>query len=320
MADDSNHPLVGYRLEDGIAYLDIDVEGEPVNTLSPAMTGRFEELLDGLGREAGLEGVVLHSSKPDNFIAGFDIEKLRELRDDADEMRSLIRRGHRLMSQFEELDAPIVAAVDGSCLGGGLEVALACSGRVAADTEATSFGFPEVKLGVIPGLGGTQRLPRVIDPQLALKMILTGKEIDPDEAHDEGLVEDVVHPGILLDRAADLARQLNEEEGSRIASQVPLETIREFVSDPTSEAVKLAAKTPARKWIFDQARETTRSKAGDDYPAPFRAIDVIETGFEEGFEAGIEAETEAFVDLVQTDVAEHLIEIFFTKRELENDP
>ncbi len=320
MVERRDNPLATLRIEEGIAYVCIDLADEKVNTLSPAMTDRFDEILDGLQHEPGLEGVVLHSGKPDNFIAGFDIDELKNLRDDPAGLRELIDDGHRQMERFEQLDVPVVAAVDGTCLGGGLEVALACDGRVATDSEATSFGFPEIQLGVIPGLGGTQRLPRLIDPQLAMQMILTGKELDAGRAEKEGLVDDVVHPGILLDVAADLARRLNREGTSPTRERPPLESLKRLFEDPTATAVKLAAKTPARKLIFDTARDTTRKQAGDDYPAPFRAIDVIETGFREGFEAGIEAETEAFVELVQTDVAGNLINLFFAKTELENNP
>lgn len=320
MADTTRNRLASVRIDEGIAYICIDVVDGKVNTLSSAMTDRFDEILDGLRHESGLEGAVLHSGKEGNFIAGFDIEELKGFNEEPGELRALIERGHDQMRQFETLDIPIVAAVDGTCLGGGLEVALACHGRIAADTDATTFGFPEVKLGVIPGLGGTQRLPRQIDPQLALQMILTGKQIDADRAAKEGLVDETVHPGVLLEVAAERARELNEQ-GVRPERERPaFETFRELFADPTGEAVKLAAKTPARKFIFDTARDTTRRQAGDHYPAPFEAIDVIETGFRDGFDAGIEAETEAFVELVQTDVARNLIEIFFAKTELENKP
>jgi len=317
---DKNHELATVRIEDGMAYVCIDVAGEEVNTLSAGMTDRFDEILDGLKRESGLEGVVLHSGKADNFIAGFDINELKEFQQDPGRLRSLIERGHRQMERFETLEVPVVAAVDGSCLGGGLEVALACSGRVCTDNEATTFGFPEIKLGVIPGLGGTQRLPRLIDPQLAMQMILTGKELDASRAEKEGLVDDVVHPGILLDVAAERARELNREGAEPAREEPTLAALKNLFEDPAGEAVKLAAKTPARRFIFETARDTTREQAGDDYPAPFDAIDVIEKGFRDGFEAGIEAETEAFVELVQSDVANHLINLFFAKRELENSP
>ena len=320
MAETEEHQLATVRIDDEIAYVRIDIANKEVNTLSGEMTDRFDEILDGLRHEPGLEGVVLHSGKPDNFIAGFDIEQLKRLRDDPDGLRELIEQGHRQMKRFEQLDVPVVAAVDGTCLGGGLEVALACDGRVAADTEATSFGFPETKLGVIPGLGGTQRLPRLIDPQLAMQMILTGKELDAGRAEKEGLVDDVVHPGILLDLAAERARELYRDGPTSGRETPSLASLTKLFEDPTAQAVKLAAKTPARKFIFDTARDTTREQAGDDYPAPYRAIDVIETGFRDGFEAGLEAETDAFVELVQTDVARNLIDLFFAKTDLENNP
>jgi len=316
----SDHPLISTRIDDGVAYLCIDVDDKQVNTLSTSLTDRFEEILDGLRRESSLEGVVLHSGKDDNFIAGFDIDELQSLRDSPEELRSLIERGHQMLDQFDELGVPVVSAIDGSCLGGGLEVALACHGRVATDADHTSLGFPEVQLGVIPGLGGTQRLPRLIDPQLAMQMILTGKELDGGRAGKEGLVDDVVHPGILLDVAADLARSLNETGYERQTEGNGLEALKGFFDDPTGGMVKLAARTPARRFIFDTARDTTRAQAGEQYPAPFRAIDVIETGFRDGFEAGIRAETDAFVELAKSDVAESLISIFFAKNQLDKDP
>ena len=320
MSDAQEHPLATVRIEDDIAYVCIDVVDKEVNTLSSAMTDRFDEIIDGLRRETGLEGVVLHSGKRDNFIAGFDINELKDFENEPGRLRQLVQRGHEQMKQFEELGVPLVAAIDGTCLGGGLEVALACAGRVATDNEKTSLGFPEIQLGVIPGLGGTQRLPRLIDPQLAMQMILTGKELDASRAEKEGLVDDVVHPGILLEVAAERARELNREGFEPVREEPTLEALRNLVSEPSKEMVKLAAKTPARRFIFDTARSTTRKQAGDDYPAPFKAIDVIEVGFRDGFDAGIEAETEAFVELVQTDVAQNLINLFFAKTELEKRP
>jgi 3-hydroxyacyl-CoA dehydrogenase/enoyl-CoA hydratase/3-hydroxybutyryl-CoA epimerase len=320
-AHSADHPLISTRIDDGIAYLCIDVDDKKVNTLSTALTDRFEEILASLQHEPELEGVVLHSGKDDNFIAGFDIDELQRLQDAPDELRALIERGHDMLEQFDDLGVPVVSAIDGSCLGGGLEVALACHGRVATTRDATSLGFPEVQLGVIPGLGGTQRLPRLIDPQLAMKMILTGKELGGDRARKEGLVDDVVHPGILLDVAADLARRLNDKgDLDRRTDSDGLKALKGFFDDPTGGMVKLAAQTPARRFIFDTARDTTRKQAGEHYPAPFEAIDVIETGFRDGFEAGIRAETDAFVELAQSDVSRNLVSIFFSKNQLDKDP
>ncbi|MFB6371537.1 MAG: 3-hydroxyacyl-CoA dehydrogenase NAD-binding domain-containing protein, partial [Bradymonadaceae bacterium] len=202
-----------------------------------------------------------------------------------------------------------------------MEVALACSGRVATDRESTSLGVPEVKLGLVPGLGGTQRLPRLLNPQVAVRMMLTGEEFEAERAEREGLVDEVVHPGIVEEVAAEHARALHRE-GANGADRTrqSISSLQELFSDPTGEAVKLVAETPARRVMFDHVREMAREQSGDHYPAPFRAIDVVETGFREGFEAGLEAETDAFVELAQTEVSRNLTELFFMQRELKSDP
>ncbi|MEZ4462715.1 MAG: enoyl-CoA hydratase-related protein [bacterium] len=144
------------KIEDGIAYICVDVQGDSVNTLSPGMSERMGEILSGLKREKGLQGAVVYSGKKD-FIVGFDIKELKRFTTDPSGLKTLVKDGHALMAQFDELGIPFVAAIEGNCLGGGLEVALACTARVAADTSKTKLGLPEVMLGVIPGAGGTQR-------------------------------------------------------------------------------------------------------------------------------------------------------------------
>jgi 3-hydroxyacyl-CoA dehydrogenase/enoyl-CoA hydratase/3-hydroxybutyryl-CoA epimerase len=318
MTTEIDDAYLSLEFEDNIAYVCIDVEGEKLNKLSPAMLDSFEEVIIQLRSSKDLEGAVLYSGKEDNFIAGFDIEVLQQYTEDSEGLEDLLKRGHRMMNRFEQLSLPIVAAIDGTCLGGGLELALACDARVATDTDATELGAPEVQLGLIPGAGGTQRLPRTIDLQTALDMILTGKSLGHYRAEKTGLIEEAVHPGILLDVAADHARDMyhkgNREGGIG-------EEVREFFSDPATEAMDLAAHTPARKLIFNQTRKMVQKKSGRDYPAPFKAIEVIETGLKEGMEAGLEAEAEAFVELIEGEVAPNLINIFFMKTELDNaDP
>jgi 3-hydroxyacyl-CoA dehydrogenase/enoyl-CoA hydratase/3-hydroxybutyryl-CoA epimerase len=299
------------EIEDDIAYICVDVKDERVNTLSTPMTDRFENILTELKATDGLEGAVIYSGKEDNFIAGFDIKELKQFTQDQTGLRELVERGHRLMASFEEVGIPFVAAINGSCLGGGLEVALACQARVATDADSTKLGLPEVQLGVIPGAGGTQRLPRLVGLQTGMQMILQSKQHNARKAKKIGLVDEVVHPGIAKEVAAELARSLSNQPGK------PSRRFKEFLEDPASEAMEFAARTPARKFIFDQAREMTRKNAGDSYPAPFKAIDVIEAGYKEGFEAGIKAETDAFVELLEGDVAPNLINLFFMKQQVD---
>lgn len=313
MSEEAPKEYLSLRVDDGIAYVCIDVSGQRVNTLSTPMTQRFEQVLDELRGTAGLEGVVLHSGKEGNFVVGFDINELQELSQRPEDVRPMIDRGHQMLGRFEELSVPVVAAIDGNCLGGGLELAMACHARIASNSDKTQMGLPEVKLGVIPGLGGTQRLPRLVGLQTGLNMILTGKQVGAKKAKKLGLVDDVVHPGIMLQVAAEKARKMHAKGGWQ---KRPKASIGEVFSNP-GEMVNLAAKTPARKLIFNQARETTRKQAGDKYPAPFDAIDAIETGYKDGFDAGIQAEGDAFAKLVKDDVAKNLINLFFMKQEVD---
>ncbi|MFW5968841.1 MAG: 3-hydroxyacyl-CoA dehydrogenase NAD-binding domain-containing protein, partial [Persicimonas sp.] len=313
MNDQTTQQDVSVRIEETIAYVCIDVAEKSVNTLSTPLTERFDEILEELDDTPSLEGVVIYSGKDDDFIVGFDINELKEMARRPDDVANMVERGHALLERIEKLQVPVVAAIDGNCLGGGLELAMACQARVVTDRDRTQLGLPEVKLGLIPGMGGTQRLPRLVGLQAGLDMILTGKQISAERAKKLGLVDDVVHPGILLDVAADKARQMFAEGDW---SSRPKNRVKDVLSKP-SEVVNLAAKTPARKIIFNQARQATRKKGGEQYPAPFRAIDVIEEGFKEGFEAGLRAEARAFDELIKTDVARNLIELFFMKQEVD---
>ncbi|AWV87892.1 3-hydroxyacyl-CoA dehydrogenase NAD-binding domain-containing protein [Bradymonas sediminis] len=313
MSQDTQPEYASLRIEEGIAYICIDVADKSVNTLSTPMTGRFEEILDELQDTPPIEGVVIYSGKAGHFVVGFDINELQELANNPQDILPMLKRGHALAARLESLKVPVVAAIDGTCLGGGLELAMACHARIVTNNKRSKLGLPEVQLGVIPGLGGTQRLPQLVGLQTGLDMILGSKQVDAQKAKRLGLVDDVVHPGILLQVAAETARKLYAAGDWQERHK---SSISEYFSNP-AEMVNLAAKTPARKLIFNQARELTRKKAGSHYPAPFRAIDAIEAGYRGGFEAGIEAESRAFDELVKTDVARNLINLFFMKQEVD---
>ena len=162
------------EVRDGIAVVTFDLPGEPVNKLNAAVKVEFEALLIRIRDDAEIRAVVLISGKPDNFIAGADIEEFTALTTQAEAER-LSFEGQEMVSRVETLPKPVVAAIHGACLGGGLELALACSYRIATDHPKTQLGLPEVQLGLIPGAGGCQRLPRLIGARAALDMILTGK-------------------------------------------------------------------------------------------------------------------------------------------------
>jgi len=163
---------------DGVALVVYDVPGEPVNTLRDTFAAEFDEEFGRIATDPKVRAVVLTSGKPDGFVAGADVQMLSRVQNAA-EATALARSAHQAMQRLENLSRqkPVVAAIHGAALGGGLELALACSYRIATDDRRTQLGLPEVQLGLIPGAGGTQRLPALIGIAQALDIILAGKSV-----------------------------------------------------------------------------------------------------------------------------------------------
>ena len=191
----------------GVAVVTFNLPNEPINKISQAVGWELEELLDRLARDEVVKAIVLRSGKPDVFIAGADIEEFIRLRT-PDEATRLSRDGQLLMQKVADSTKPVVAAIHGACLGGGLELALACHYRVASDHPKTQLGLPEVQLGLIPGAGGSNRLPRLIGVRAAFDMILTGKNESASKAYRIGLIDELVPESILVDTAVAAAERL----------------------------------------------------------------------------------------------------------------
>ena len=165
-------------IEQGVAILSMDLPGEPVNKLSPGVVAEFQDVFfEKLQRDAAVRAIVIISGKPDVFIAGADIDQFLTIRTEA-EGTERDRVGQELINDIERCPKPVVAAIHGACLGAGLELALACTWRIATDHPKTQLGLPEVQLGILPGAGGCQRLPRLIGVRAALDIILAGKSED----------------------------------------------------------------------------------------------------------------------------------------------
>ena len=292
----------------GIAVVTLDVPGESVNVLGRAVRADFVELFDRIVADASIRAVVLRSGKPDSWIAGADVEELREIRSATDAER-LSREGQLLLEKLEELRTPVVAAIHGACLGGGLETALACAHRIATDHPKTRLGFPEVQLGLIPGAGGTQRLPQTVGLRAALDMILTGKQLRAKQALRIGLVDEMVHPAILLQIAERRALEL--AEGSR---DVPGGRRKRSFADFALDENPLG-----RSVVLRKAREQAQAKTHGHYPAPLAAIDAIAMGYAEGDDRGYAEEARRFGELVVTPVARELTFLFFATTALKKD-
>ncbi|MEN8235913.1 MAG: enoyl-CoA hydratase-related protein, partial [Actinomycetota bacterium] len=193
-----------FDLEDGVAAVLLDRAGESVNTIGPVIFDDFDTVVDRLETDPEIKAVVFGSAKKNNFLAGADIRYFETLTD-PEEASDAIRELHRLFARVEQLHTvhakPVVMAIHGACLGGGLEFALTGSMRIATENNKTQLGQPEVQLGVLPAGGATQRLPRIIGVAAALDMILTGRAARPRKARKIGLVDEVVPVEVLYDIA-----------------------------------------------------------------------------------------------------------------------
>ncbi len=288
-----------FHLETGagrLATLTFDSPDRKVNVFTRAAFQELERIVDELGGRKDVGCLVLLSGKPGNFIAGADVEEIARVTDPI-EAEAGSRLGHRLFSAWEALPFPTVAAIRGTCLGGGLEISLASTYRVASDRPDTKMGLPEVRLGILPGWGGSTRLPRRIGIAEALDLILTGKTVVGRQALKLGLIDALMPDARFLDEVRDFALERidkpRREEGEFDFKEMLLER------NPVG-----------RKILFDQARKKTLETTHGHYPAPLRAIEVVKVGIEDGPRAGFDAEARAVAELATSRTAKNLIHVF----------
>jgi 3-hydroxyacyl-CoA dehydrogenase/enoyl-CoA hydratase/3-hydroxybutyryl-CoA epimerase len=299
------------EVEGGVATALLDVQAETLNVLDDAVADEFAALLQRLEQDPAVKGVVLASGKKDSFIAGAKIDLFAKA-STAAEAEALSRGAQRRFDEVERWKKPVVVAIHGVCLGGGLEWSMACHWRIASDDPRTQLGLPETQLGVIPGAGGTQRMPRLIGVQAALDLICAGKSVKARKALKLGLVDEVVPAPILLQVARERVRGL---------AAGALRRGQRSQGGPVARLGKAALEdTPVgRALVFRMARKAVLAKTKGHYPAPLAAIDAVEYGIKHGMEQGLAHEAEIFGKLAVGDVARRLIEIFFAQTALRRD-
>jgi 3-hydroxyacyl-CoA dehydrogenase/enoyl-CoA hydratase/3-hydroxybutyryl-CoA epimerase len=283
------------RTEDGVGTLTIDAPDKSVNTLGEESMSELQDDLETLERQ-DLKGLIIRSGKENNFIAGADIEELRELSSE-DEAYEASRRGQRLLRRIDNLPYPTIALVHGSCLGGGFELALACDYRIASESEKTELGLPEVKLGILPGWGGTQRLPRLIGVKDAIGLLLRGSSMDAGEARVKGAVDATRREGNLK----QLALNWIEKE--------------DF---PSNDSFHWDNFGPARWFILRQARKRTMAKTKGNMPAPLKIIESVSEGLSKNLDAALDIEAEKFSELAVTPECQNLTRVFFLREDQKN--
>ena len=301
-----------FGVEDNVAIVLLDRAGEPVNTIGPAIFEDFVAVVDRIESDPGIKAAVFGSAKKGNFLAGADLRFFETLTD-PEEAADVIRELHILFGRIEALHTvhakPVVMAIDGACLGGGLELALTGSMRIATDHTKTQLGQPEVQLGVLPAGGGTQRLPKIVGIAAALDMILTGRSLRPYKAHKIGLVDEIVPQEVLYEiakqRAVEAVGHLGESGGS---------SVKGFLAPSHLQELALEQNPVGRRMLFRKAEEAMLAKTKGLYPAPKRALEAVKIGIDEGNEAGYAAEATFFGELVTSPESKALRGIFFASQ------
>jgi 3-hydroxyacyl-CoA dehydrogenase/enoyl-CoA hydratase/3-hydroxybutyryl-CoA epimerase len=291
---------IEYRVDaDGVAWLTFDRPGAKVNILSTGVMKRLDELITQLERDSAsgrVRSAVLRSGKPGTFIAGADVNEIGAITD-PQKGASKARAGQQVFAHLDQLNIATVAAIDGICLGGGTELVLACSYRIASDRKETRIGLPEVQLGILPGFGGTTRLPRLVGMRAALDVILTGRPVDARKAERIGLVDERVHPAILEQRAGEIARSLQD---------------RKTVTRPRKGGIstRLMDSAPARRLVLSQARKRVLAETHGNYPAPLAALDILSRTLSISVDESLRLEAEAIGKLIVSPVSKNLVHVF----------
>jgi len=285
--------------DDGVAWLVFDRRDARVNILTSGVMAQLDALLGEIEegvRSGAVRAVVVRSGKDGSFIAGADVNEIASVTDPALGAQ-LAGEGQRIFRRLDLLPVPTVAAVDGTCLGGGTELALACDARIASDRSETKFGLPEVKLGILPGFGGTVRLPRVIGLSEALGMILAGGNVSVRKAQRIGLISERMHIGVLYERARALALELADGRTPQRAKKALLTRA-------------LDGTAPGRRLVMMQARRQVMKETRGQYPAPLRALDVVRRTLRLPLDEALKVEARALGDLIVTPVSKNLIHVF----------
>ncbi len=296
--------FLSLEIADGVGILWMDLKGEEWNKVTLSMVGDFEGILEAIETDPTIKAVVLISKKK-GFMAGADIEEFLKM--GPGEAKSTAVVGHKLFARIEDCAKPFVSAIHGACMGGGTEISLACAARIATSHSSTVLGLPEVKLGLLPGLGGTYRLPRLIGLQKALDMMLTGKNIYAQRAYKMGLV----------DRLVDQPKQL--EAAKKFALEIAGGNFKRKDKRTTTEKL-LEATSVTRNIIFDKARQMVMRSTYGNYPAPLQILASVKDGYGKPREKAWEQESTKFDGLMQTPESKQLINIFFGMNALKKNP
>lgn len=281
----------------GLAFMLLDAAGKH-NLLSSNVIDEFADNIQIAKNDPEIKVLVIISGKPDTFLSGADLHEIMKFTA-AEQAEELSRRGQRIFNELANLGKPTVAAIHGVCLGGGLELVLCCNRRIATDDPITLIGLPEVKLGFVPGLGGTQRLPRLVGVRNSLEIILTGDPVTARRAHEIGVIDKLSHPDRLMEDAEKEALSLLQSGDW----QSPDVASPKFAAELTPEKMKS---------LFAMAERSVRIRTRGNYPAQTQVLEVMKVGLHQGIEQGLDLEAKTFASLSVSEVSKNLVFLFFT--------
>ena len=299
----------------GVAYLVFDLKGEKINKLSSEVLLELEKILDEAKSNSKIKVLIFSSAKENIFIAGADINEIKEIKNEKEAVDK-VSQGQNILNKIADLPFPTVAFINGACLGGGLELALSCSYRVAVKNDKTKLGLPEVNLGIIPGFGGTQRLPKLVGLPQSLTMILSGKPVDAIKAYRIGLVDEVVREEFSTDHLNKFIIEILKDSKN---NQYLIKRKKACQSRFIKEKLFLG-----ECLIFYVAKKDLLKKTKGHYPAPLKALEVIKKTYSfcpnlKHRTKGLKIEAEYFSKLVIGNISKNLIDLFFTSEEIKKD-
>jgi len=290
---------ITYEINENIVTITLLTPDSKVNILNNQFMSELEQVAHTLANNSEIQGAIIISGQPAGFIAGADIDEFKNITD-AQKGAALAASGQYVFNLWEALPFPVVAAIHGHCMGGGTEFTLACHYRIA--TENTLIALPEVKLGILPGFGGTQRLPRLISLERSLDFILSGRSIRSSEALKTG----------LIDRLADNDSLKNEAKAllSEIMSDNSVVLSQRKKKSAGWRQILLERNPIGRRFLFRNARQRLMKKTGGHYPAPLKALEIIEEGLTLSLKSGLELEANTLGEMIVTPVSKNLVHLF----------
>lgn len=297
-----------FRKDDnGIAELSFDLPGEKINKFSTEVILDLEKHLDAIANDHSIKVLKITSPKEGIFIAGADLHSFEKAFKDPKITVTIINDGHRVFNKLQKLPFPTVAVINGACLGGGLEFALSCTYRITTDNPKTTLALPETTLGIFPGWGGTQRLPRLVGLTEGLNMILSGKSVNGIKAYKIKLSDAVVPTEFLPSKTDEFINMILTPEGrAKILQRRKYQTWFNWILESTPIG---------RALVFKQAEKSVLEKTKGRYPAPLIALDVIKNTCTLTLDEGLRKEADMFIANVPQGflLAEDLITLFFTQ-------